>query len=244
MSAMPCSPATSATANCPLTTPPARCSDYRLASSPLREIEPSRRENGVAESGQGLPRGEALYWMAEKLAWGYDDVQQNYVEALKLFRQAADLGFTDAYIRIGELQEHGKGTELDPGAAVKSYQSAAAAGNFLGYAYLAKLLSRTKHLEHAEKTWDRFFAALSVRTDYRFVAAQRGELLYDYITSQLRLGLEPEHVEMLQRYRIDIAGHHQRILEHARDDQLDRLDGPSKWIELHLGPWPTQVGSS
>ena len=34
------------------------------------------------------------------------------------------------------------------------------------------------------------------------------------------------------------AGHHQRLLEHAPVDKLDRLGGAMKWIELNLGPWP------
>ena len=54
-----------------------------------------------------MSRGEALaegfYWYAEKLMWGYEDTTQNPEEALRFYRQAADLGFSDAHIRIGEL---------------------------------------------------------------------------------------------------------------------------------------------
>jgi TPR repeat protein len=71
--------------------------------------------------------GEGLYWMAEKLAWGYEDVEPNLGEAFKLFRQAADLGSSDARIRMGELQENGKGTDTDPNAALKNYAEAAKA---------------------------------------------------------------------------------------------------------------------
>jgi TPR repeat protein len=48
----------------------------------------------MAQTGSALAEG--LYWMAEKLAWGYDDVQPNLSEAFKLFKQSADLGFSDA----------------------------------------------------------------------------------------------------------------------------------------------------
>ena len=78
--------------------------------------------------------------MAEKLAWGYEDVEPNLVEAYKLFRRAADLGFSDALIRVGELQEHGKGTARDPNAAARSYIAAAKHGNFFAFAYLARML--------------------------------------------------------------------------------------------------------
>jgi hypothetical protein len=41
--------------------------------------------------------------MAEKFAWGYEDVEPNLVEAYKLFRQAGDLGFSDALIWVGGI---------------------------------------------------------------------------------------------------------------------------------------------
>jgi TPR repeat protein len=103
---------------------------------------------------------EGFYWMAEKFAWGYEDVEPNLVEAYKLFRQAGDLGFSDALIRVGELQEHGKGTARDLNAAVRSYLAAAKEGNFFAFAYLARMLSRSSHLEKAAHIGSRFFVAL------------------------------------------------------------------------------------
>jgi TPR repeat protein len=81
----------------------------------------------VPKVKQGSALAEGFYWMAEKLAWGYEGVEPNPVEAFKLFRQAADLGFSDAFIRIGEFQEHGKGVSRDVNAAFKSYGAAASA---------------------------------------------------------------------------------------------------------------------
>src|SRR4051794_28764847 len=72
--------------------------------------------NGIG--GEGSALGEGLYWIAEKLTWGYEGAEKNHPEALRLFQKAADLGFSDAYIRIGQLQEHGKGTERDIKAAL------------------------------------------------------------------------------------------------------------------------------
>jgi TPR repeat protein len=74
--------------------------------------------------------GEGLFWMAEKLAWGYDGSRPSLEEALRLFAQAADLGVSDALIRTGQFQEYGKGTAWDPKSAVQNYQKAANAGNF------------------------------------------------------------------------------------------------------------------
>ena len=73
--------------------------------------------------------------------------------------------------------------------------------------------------------------------EHAFIVAGRGELLHDYITTQLQLGFEPEHMEVLRRYRVEIAGHHQQLLEHVPPDKLDRLGGAMKWIAMNLGPW-------
>ena len=68
--------------------------------------------------GQGKALAEGLYWMAEKLMWGYEDTDINPVEAFRVYKRAADLGFSDALIRVGELQEHGKGTEQSAAEAL------------------------------------------------------------------------------------------------------------------------------
>ena len=101
----------------------------------------------MGSNKDGAVLGEALYWMTEKLTWGYEDVEPDPTEALRLFRQSADLGFSDALIRIGQLQQQGNGTTRDPSAAFNSYLAAAKAGNFVALAFLAKLLSQTRHLE-------------------------------------------------------------------------------------------------
>jgi TPR repeat protein len=173
-------------------------------------------------------------------AWSYEDVEPNLVEAYKLFRQAGDLGFSDALIRVGELQEHGKGTARDAHAAVKSYIAAAKAGDFFALAYLAKLLSRGSHLEKAASVLNRFFAALAANPEPRFVASSRPELLHSYIDTQLKLGLEPEHKDVLQLYRLEIAGHHQRLLEVGVEERFESLEHVSEWILLNLGPWPAR----
>ncbi len=55
-------------------------------------------ERPLGSNKDGLPLGEAFYWMAEKLTWGYEDVEPDPAEAIKLLRQSADLGFSDALI--------------------------------------------------------------------------------------------------------------------------------------------------
>jgi TPR repeat protein len=98
-------------------------------------------------NSEGNALADGIYWMAEKLAWAHDDVRPDPREAMQLYRQSAELGFSDAHIRIGELQEHGKGTERSPQQALASYREALRLGNPLGYAFLGRLLSRSEHVE-------------------------------------------------------------------------------------------------
>src|SRR4029077_11288163 len=138
-------------------------------------------ESLLGTNKDGLALGEAFYWMAEKLTWGYEDVEPDPAEAIKLFRQSADLGFSDALIRIGQLQQQGKGTARDPSAALQSYLAAAKAGNFVALAFLAKVLSHSSRLETADALWNRFFAKLKANHEHAFIVAERVELLHDYI---------------------------------------------------------------
>jgi hypothetical protein len=89
-----------------------------------------------------------------------------------------------------------------------------------------------------QQAWSRFFTSLAANPEPHFIASTRAELLHSYIDTQLRLGLEPEHKDVLQRYRLEIAGYHQRFLEVAAEEQFERLEGVFEWIRLNLGPWP------
>lgn len=129
------------------------------------------------------------------------------------------------------------GTSQDARLAIRSYRAAAEHGNFLGLAYLAKLLSRTRHVERAEVLWDRFFERRAEDPHPTFLAAAPGELMHDYIKGQLRYWLDPAHLDVLRARRREVAAHHQQVLEHALEAQLLPLKAVGKWISVNLGPW-------
>ena len=182
-------------------------------------------------STDGSALAEGFYWYGEKLMWGYEDIEPDAAEALKFFRQAAELGFSDAYIRIGELYQHGKGVERDSKSALANFSKAAKAGNWLGIAYLAILVGRSRQADQADALWDRFFAALDAASSWPFAAASAGEILHRYIEEQLRIGAEPKHLDTLKRHRSDVMAYHQNVLEHARgEERLRRFGAVSGWI--------------
>jgi TPR repeat protein len=183
---------------------------------------------------QAQALAEGFYRHAEKLMWGDEDTAKNLDEALRLYRQAADLGFADAYIRIGELHEYRTGTAQNVTEALLSYQRAIKAGNFYGYAFIAMLLSRTSHIE-AEGFWDKFFDALEAEPEPGFLADTPGGLIHAYLATQLLLGLDPKYVSIIRQHRHEVIAHHQQLLEHsASSEQLDRLEAVASWMKTNL----------
>jgi Sel1 repeat len=184
---------------------------------------------------EGKALAEGFYWYAEKLMWGYEDTPKNPQEALRFYKQAAALEWSDAHIRIGQLHEYGKGTSQDAAAALASYQKAAAAGNFFAHAFIAKLLSRTPHAEKADLFWQRFFLALEDEPEPPFLADTPGGHIHAYLTAQLRRGRAPEHLDVIRQHRNEIIAHHQQLLEHAHSpEQLDRLDVVADWLKANF----------
>src|SRR4030095_14670635 len=72
--------------------------------------------SNVAAQGRPVPAAKPdpapLYEQAYKLDLG-DGAARDSAKALALYRQAADLGHTDAMLRLGYLYENGRAVPLD-----------------------------------------------------------------------------------------------------------------------------------
>src|SRR5436309_5674551 len=136
--------------------------------------------------------------------WGYEHVTANPEEAFRFYRQAAELGLSDAMIRMGELLEYGKGVAQDPNHALIQYRRAAKAGNFFGWSFVARLVSRTEHYAQAEPYWALFFRALEANRDPTFLAETPAGMIHMYLEAQLRRGLLAQHVELIRHYRLPL----------------------------------------
>jgi Sel1 repeat len=184
---------------------------------------------------RGMASAEGFYWMAERFMWGSEDTPTDPVEALKLYKQAAELGVSDAHIRIGELYEHGRGVAQNAAEALASYQRAAETGNFFADAFIANLFSRTAYAEKAQRFWGRFFGQLRGDPDPNFVAESVGGLIHSYIRAQLRMGTEPDHRDIIRDHWQEIVSYHQKVLEHGHSDEgLDQLEQVGNWLVRQL----------
>ncbi len=66
---------------------------------------------------------EGFFWYAEKLRFGYEDIAIDPEKALSLYKQAANLGYGLAYLRLGEMYEQAIGTKKDVKQAITSYRT-------------------------------------------------------------------------------------------------------------------------
>ena len=88
------------------------------APSPVMSVKPVSPD----------PRAQELFDQAEALAYGRS-VTPDYAEAIRLYRQSADLGFSPAMNGLGRMYELGRGVSRDTQQAAAWYQRAADLGN-------------------------------------------------------------------------------------------------------------------
>ena len=102
-----------------------------------------------------------VYETADDLYWGreWKDVEQDYKEALKLFKQAANLGCNKAFQSIGFMYECGKGCEKNIRIASRYYEKGAQVGDSKCWADLAAIHFDWKNYENSEICWNKYFTS-------------------------------------------------------------------------------------
>src|SRR4051812_28018921 len=165
---------------------------------------------------------EGLFWMAEKLRYGYEDVEVNPAQALRLYQQVADLGFGRAHLRIGEMHERGIGVPKDAAEGFAAYRRAAEEGEITAYAAMARLLGRTTQAPKADLIWQKFFEELAAASDSDVGMDEPAASIHTYLFSKLAHFQDPNFFPVMNRYRTELVGYMQRYLEHISDhEQLD-----------------------
>ncbi len=92
----------------------------------------SRRSSydlGFSYTKPPVPSSYDLYLKGYNAEFGKEGVQQNYGDALKFYRQSADMGNTSAMWSLGRLYENGNGSKRDYAEAFLWYRKAADGGD-------------------------------------------------------------------------------------------------------------------
>ena len=125
----------------------------KVAASELSSIS---GDLNLEEQGPSLV--ETLLTQARSFLYGRDGELQDYNEAMRLFRQAAQLGSGDAWDSIGHMYSMGYGSQKNNGAALEAYKEAIKSGYIRGYVGMASIFADEKHEMNFRKCWDKFFS--------------------------------------------------------------------------------------
>ena len=82
---------------------------------------------------------------------------QDYKEALRILRQAAQLWSGDAWFMIGMMHKLGNGTLENTDLALDAFKEAVRHGDISGYIQMAKIFSSRQHEDNFKKCWSKFF---------------------------------------------------------------------------------------
>ncbi len=95
---------------------------------------------------------------AEVYRYGLGEELADPKRALRLYKQAATLGSSFAYLRLGEMHEQGAGGEPNSDKALDCLREAARLGEGTAYAPMARLYYSLEQYANAEKCWKRYFS--------------------------------------------------------------------------------------
>lgn len=102
----------------------------------------------------------ALFEEAEAHYYGYGDYLVDYAEALRLFRQAATLGSTEAYGRIGQQYLNGEGTPKNSAKALEFFKEGVRRGRPTCYFLMAQMFFGEQNDANADKCFSLFIKNL------------------------------------------------------------------------------------
>ena len=87
---------------------------------------------------------------------GCGEQLQDYAEALKLYKKAANLGSTKALRYIGNMYKEGEGVREDKHKALKYWKEGAKKGDYFCYGEMAFLFIIHEHYDNAIKCFDKY----------------------------------------------------------------------------------------
>lgn len=158
-----------------------------------------RPEEGAAEFSEP---GALLYSWANTYYYGDDDELRDYEEAFKLFKQAADAGYTDAYLDIGECYLEGNGVCQDQAKAVKYWKAGAELGNWRCFHPLAMIYFEQKKGLSALECANNFIAGFidhidDLKDDPRGISLVISQILNENISAS-KEGLTLSGLQLLE----------------------------------------------
>jgi len=157
---------------------------------------------------------------AENYYYGLNDEIQDYKEALKYYKKAADLGSDEALMQLGIMYKDSEGCNKNNEKALDYFKAGAKSGNLNCYAEMAKLFIETNNTQNASKCWDKFFLSDN-NNDRRNIAINA----IPYMQLIHYFGVEYKYKCKLLPYKNEIIKHLEGIKENLlRNGERDHAD--------------------
>ena len=179
---------------------------------------------------------DAIYEMAENCNYGLGDHIQDCSEALKLYQDAARLGSSLAYEKIGDIFAFGApGIKEDISRAVRYYKEGTKKGNYFCWSAMASLFANNNQMDNCTKCFARYFRerSESFAEEVEEYPEKHVGCVYGYIRAFLDHDLQPEFesnvsadAEAVEEYARRY--HHERIAHRDHTD-LGDSDGYKEW---------------
>lgn len=118
----------------------------------------------IHDRSPGRHTAGAQFNLATKYEGGIG-VKQDYAEAIKWYRRAAEQGQADAQYNLGKLYEHGTGVDQDYNESVKFYQCAAEQGDADAQCNLGFMHERGRGLAQDDKEAAKWYRLAATQGD-------------------------------------------------------------------------------
>lgn len=156
--------------------------------------------------------------LADEYYLGYGDTIQDYFEAIKLYKQAAKLGSTEAYLKLGKMHMHGYGCLEDGQKSLEYFKEGAKQGDISCYAEMENLfLFKLGHVDNAVKCWDKYINNIDSSD------SNAGMYCYNYIDLRLNNDIEILNPQSMSRFKDKIIEWGTQSLQYAEDIDSEQI---------------------
>ncbi len=201
------------------TPPPSRGAAPPRPRRPQAGTTSRTQWSGLLEEAQAYYHGEG-------------ETLEDKREALKLFRQAAQLEAPDAYYALGVMHRDGEGCEADVEEALEFFKTGVKLGSQECWAEMAMVYTGLEHLDNAQKCWTKYFRSDSFQEGRNGHEAAYG---HAYLGDALRRGLPVDHQSVLAPYADDIVALATEAVREGDPDDRPALERQRRAMKKHLG---------
>jgi hypothetical protein len=172
---------------------------------------------------------DELISKAESYYLGIETGVEDYRTAAKLYAQAAELGSSEAHLKLADIFAEGEGLPMDKPKALEHMKSAARLGDANAYSAMAFFFTQTSDYESALQCWDRFF---TIANEGRSTSLRKESLaicLAAYPQLALSEGWDIKHHSLLALQR-------PAILNHLGEQEARMKELGSDWLSQRHAP--------